>query len=267
MKIGFMSSVCPKQTLPELVKTANKYGYKGIEFRVEWGHKNGIELTATDSELAAARKILADGGIEATCIATGCKFNMEDPAEQKANAETLRKYIALAAGVGAPYLRTFGDGLSDDASVRSKTLDLAAESYASVNDWAKQHGVEVLVETHTNMLGQYARHILAKADASNLNVLWHIGHHLRYGQSVDECYPYIRGHVRHLHFGTRVERDGVVDEAATKRLDAENLRSFELLKADGFGGFFSVEVIDPEDSDDVLRRHMAKYQEFMAAVG
>jgi len=35
MKPGFMSSVCPKQTLGGLIETARYYGYEGIEVRVE----------------------------------------------------------------------------------------------------------------------------------------------------------------------------------------------------------------------------------------
>ena len=117
MKPGFMSSVCPKQSLAELIATAHKYGYKGIEFRTEWNHQHGIELTADNSSLKAARKLLADGGIAATCIATGVKFNLGDRAEHLPHRETLRKYIALAAEVGAPYIRTFSDSVpEDDAS-------------------------------------------------------------------------------------------------------------------------------------------------------
>jgi len=251
-----MSSVCPKQTLTELIETAKKYGYQGIEFRVEWGHRHGIELDATSEQLKAARQMLADSGIAASCIATSVKFNSEDPADHLPQRETLRKYIALAAKVGAPYLRTFSDSVpEEDEEARNKVLSLAAESYASVDDWAKQHGIKVLVETHTNMRGHWAKQILDLANADSLQVLWHIGHHLRHGQSVDDAYRYIRGHVRHLHFGARPG-----DQYVT---DADNHRTFELLAPDGFTGFFSVEVINPEDSDEVLAHHIAKYKEFM----
>jgi sugar phosphate isomerase/epimerase len=254
-----MSSVCPKQTLPELIETAKQYGYLGLELRVEWGHKHGIELDATPEQLKAARKLFADSGIAATCIATSVKFNSSDPAEHLPQRETLRKYIALAAQVGAPYLRTFSDSVpEDDEAARNAVLSLAAESYAAVNEWALQHGVEVLVETHTNMRGQWARQILDQADADSLQVLWHIGHHLRRGQSVDEAYRYIRGHVRHLHFSSRGDQAVVTD--------ADNQRTFDLLSADGFTGFFSLELINPDDPDAVLAYHRAKFDEFVAAI-
>lgn len=267
MKPGFMSSVCPRQTLAELITTAKKYGYLGIEFRTEWKHGHGIELNASKEQLRTARQMLADNGIAATCIATSVKFNSPNRADHLPQRETLRKYIALAAEVGAPYLRTFSDSVpEEDEAARNQVLSLAAESYASVDEWARQHGVEVLVETHTNMRAHWAKQILDQAHAPSLQVLWHIGHHLRRGQSVDDAYRYLRGHVRHLHFSARPNDPDVTD--------ADNRRTFELLSADGFQGFFSVEVIfNPEDpnykvadSEAVLAHHIAKFQEFMRAV-
>ena len=105
MKPGFMSSVCPKQTLAELIETAKQYGYQGIEFRVEWGHAHGIELDATAAQLQAARQALADSGITASCIATSVRFNSAERADHLPQRETLRKYIALAAAVGFAVVR------------------------------------------------------------------------------------------------------------------------------------------------------------------
>ena len=255
MKLGFMSSVCPKQTLAELIETAKQYGYEGIEFRTEWGHAHGIELGASSTLLAAARERLDDEGIAATCIATSVRLNSPDPAEHLPQREALRRAIELAQRVGAPYIRTFSDGLpEEDPARRERVLQLASASYASVDDWAREHGVVVLVETHTNMKGEWARQILDQAGATNLQVLWHIGHHLQRGQSVDEAYRHIRGHVRHVHFSATTDDAYVTDD--------DNARSFQLLADDGFSGFFSVEIIDPEDSHSVLVHHLAKFTLF-----
>lgn len=255
MRPGFMSSVFPKQTLGELIDTAQRYGYEGIEFRVEWDHKHGIELEATGAQIQSARRQLGDAGIAASCIATSVKFNSLDTADHLPQRETLRKYIALAAQVGAPVIRTFSDGLPEEAADRDKVLHLAAESYAAVDAWAGQHGVVVLVETHTNMKGQWAKQILDEAGATNLQVLWHTGHHLQRGQSVDEAYGYISGHVRHVHF--------TAEAGSAHVTDADNQRMFDLLARDGFEGFFSVEIINPEDPDAVLAHHISKYHQYL----
>jgi sugar phosphate isomerase/epimerase len=260
MKPGFMSSVYPKQTLGQLIETAKQYGYQGIEFRVEWDHRHGIELDASAAQLDAARRALADNGLAASCIATSVRFNSPDRAEHLPQRETLRRYIALASAVGAPYLRTFSDSLpEEDAGAREQVMRLAAESYASVDDWAGEHGVEVLVETHTNMRAHWAMQILDQANAEHLQVLWHISHHLRRGQSVEEAYRYLQGHVRHVHFAVRPYDENVSD--------ADNQRMFELLSANAFAGFISVEIINPEDPDAVLDLHMRRYQAYMGAAG
>lgn len=258
MKIGFMTSVCPQQTLTELVQTAERFGYQGIEFRTEWKHNHGMELGASSEDLAEARRLLADHGLVATCLATSVKFSSPDPSDHVPQRETLHKYVELASRLGAPCIRTFSDPLpEDDALERDRVIALAAESYASVAPWAAQHGVTVLVETHTNMRAHWAREILDRANAANLGVLWHIGHHVSRGQSVDEAYHHIRGLVRHVHFSA-------LGKDVT---DAANRRMFELLSQDEYAGFVSVEVINPENPEEVLRTHMLKYRGFMAGLG
>ncbi|HHE72753.1 MAG TPA: sugar phosphate isomerase/epimerase [Chloroflexi bacterium] len=259
MRPGFMSSVCPEQTLSELIETAERYGYEGIEFRVEWGHHHGVELDATEAQLKGVRQKLVGHGIAASCVATSAKFNSPERADHLPQREALRRYVALAALIGAPYIRTFSDPLpEEDPALRDRVLSLAAESYASVDEWAGQHGVTVLVETHTNMKGQWARRILDASGARHLQVLWHIEHHLRRGQSVDEAYEHIRGYVGHVHFSALDDNPHVTD--------ADNRRMFELLAADHFGGFISVEIINPSDPDSILAHHIAKYRQFLRSI-
>ena len=258
MRPGFMSSVCPKQTLPELIETANKYGYEGIEFRVDWEHGHGIELSASDDHLAASQVMLEDSGIEATCIATGVKVNSTEVAEHVKARESLKRFIELAQSVGASYLRVFGDpvpeGVDED---RTTALRLAAESCAAVDAHAGQHNVVVLIETHTNMRAHWARKVVIDSGGSHVGVLWHIGHHISLGQSVDDAYSYIWSDIKHVHFSAR--EDGKVD-------DTDNRRMFGLLGSAEYDGFISVEVINPDDSDAVLKDHFEKFTRFKEAV-
>ena len=250
-----MSSVCPKQTLPELIQTAHEYGYEGLEFRVEWGHAHGIEFTSSYDALGAAQSMLEDGGIEATCIATGVKLSSIEESDHLEARESLMRYIELAQNVGAPYLRVFGDKVPEDNADRA--LGLAAESCAAVDDHAGQHNVDILIETHTNMRPEWAKRIVDDSGGDNVGVLWHIGHHLSRGQSVDEAWTHLSQDVMHLHFSANEE--GKAD-------DAENRLTFGLLGSVGFDGFFSVEVINPEDPDVVLKRHIEKFNAFKGSL-
>ena len=258
MRPGFMSSVCPKQTLPELIGMAQKYGYEGIEFRIDWEHGHGIELASSQDQLAVAQGMLEDSGIEATCIATGVKINSTDEADHTVARESMKRCIELAQSVGAGYLRVFGDRVPEDSEEdRLTALKLAAESCAAVDDHAGQHNVVVLIETHTNMRADWAKQIVDDSAGKNVGVLWHIGHHISRGQSVDDVFSHISSEIKHVHFNVR--SDGKADET-------DNQRTFELLGPAGYEGFFSVEVINPDDSDAVLKDHIEKFNRLKEVV-
>jgi sugar phosphate isomerase/epimerase len=135
-------------------------------------------------------------------------------------------------------------------------LKLAAESCAAVDEHAGQHNVTLLIETHTNMRADWAKRIVDDSGGRHVGVLWHIGHHVSRGQSVDDAWPHIVSDIKHVHFSA--SKDGKAD-------DADNQRTFDLLNAAGYPGYFSVEVINPEDSEAVLKHHIDKYGQFLNA--
>ena len=53
--LAFMSSTCPEWTFEQMVDAAAKYGYEGVDLRVEWGHNHGLELESTQDARRAAR--------------------------------------------------------------------------------------------------------------------------------------------------------------------------------------------------------------------
>ena len=124
MKPGFMTSVCPSLSMAELVDTARRYGYEGIEFRTEWDHAHGLELDSTKEKRKECRSMLADGGLEASCVATSVRFNTEDKSARGKQQDTLKSYIELAADIGAPYIRTFGDPMEIFLAFDQKRVSL-----------------------------------------------------------------------------------------------------------------------------------------------
>lgn len=250
MKPGFLSSVCPRQSLPELLQTATRFGYEGLELRVEWQHGHGVELTATASQRAGARRLFRDSGIVLTGLATGCRFQTEDRGRNAAEIEKLRRYIELAADVGAPVLRIFGDPVPAEAVALDEALDREAEAIRSLDALAGQQGVLLGLETHGNLLASQAAEVISRAEARHCLILWHAEHHLRHGESLDRAWPFVRPRLCHVHWRANAGDIVESDLAAT----------FRLLKQAGYAGFLSVEDIDPPDSEATLRLHAEKFR-------
>ena len=252
MKHGFMSSVCPKQTLPELFVTARKLGYEGIELRVEWQHGHGVELDATTQQRNATRRAFSENGITLTSLATGCRFQTEDKTKNSAEVEKLRKYIELAAAVGAPVARIFGDPVPTEAVALDEALNREADAINLLDALAGQHGIILGLETHGNLLASQAAEVIGRAEARHCMVLWHAEHHIRNGESVDRAWPFVRPRVCHVHW-----RANVNDVP-----EAELQRTFPLLKKLGYEGFVSLEDINPSDSEATLKLHAEKFREW-----
>jgi sugar phosphate isomerase/epimerase len=253
MKFGFMSSVCPKQTLPELIDSAKRHNYRHLELRVEWEHGHGVELDATPAQLREARGRFEESSVALSCIATGVRFIDADAGKRAEQVELLKRYIDLSATVGASNIRFFGDPVpkSENPIEVDETLDWEAEGIRACDDLAHDAGIALCLETHGNLLASYVAEVIYRAEAKSTFINWHAGHHIRYGQSIDMAYPHLRGKIRHVH----------VNFGMDGPMPAHEQQVFQLLTNDGYDGFYSVEVINPEDPEETLKRHAELYRE------
>jgi sugar phosphate isomerase/epimerase len=259
MKLAFMSSVCPKLTLPELLAAGEAHGYEGVEFRPEWDHAHGIEPGSPASGRKEAAEALADSPLEGCCLSPGVRFCRDEPGDRDAQLETLFRYIDLAADVGIPRIRVFGDPLPNaGAGRRAANYHAQAEYLARGAERARAAGVRLVLETHSNFRAFDAGEVLYRAAyPPALRVNWHLGHCLRHGEDVDEAYRHVKGRVDHVHFS--------LGEEKTDRAHIE--RQAVLLAAEGFAGFFSVEVINPPDPEQVLEAHAKGWGELKGRLG
>ena len=250
MQFGFMSSVCPPLTLTELIDKAKHYNYEHLELRVEWDHGHGVELDSSQQELNDAKQQFADSGIVLSCIATGVRFIAPEAQKRAEQVDLLKRYIDLSERMGAENIRIFGDPVPKTPNEVDQALDWEAEGIRACDGLAGEAGVALCLETHGNLLASYLAEVLYRSDAKNTYVNWHAGHHVRHGQPVDVAYVHLRNKVRHAHvnFGD----DGPMPDTEKE--------SLTLLKEDNYDGFISIEVINPKDSDAVLKRHAELYK-------
>jgi sugar phosphate isomerase/epimerase len=252
MKLGFMSSMAQDKTIPQLIDMARTYGYQSIEFRPEWKHAHGVELTMTSAMRMEARKRFADTGIDISAISPGIKFLKDDRDEQ---LEKMFRYIDLAADLGAPYIRFFADKLPDDPIERKESHKIQAEYQARAAEKAWEAGVTLALETHGNSIGiDTAEMMFLAGYPPAFRVNWHLSHCLRNGEDTDTAYRHIKGRVVHVHFSIPEDPLGMIAIE----------RQFELLLYDGFSGTFSVEIIKEGDNTDRLIQHAGMWKQIKA---
>lgn len=249
MKLGFMTSMAQDKTVPQLIEMANTYGYQAIEFRPEWKHAHGIELSMTKTQRKEARARFDDNGIEISAISPGIKFLNDDRDKQ---LEKMELYIDLAADLGASCVRFFADSLPEDVVKRHESHKVQSEYQARAAEKAWDAGVVLALETHMNSIGFDAAEMMFLAGfPPAFRVNWHLAHCLKHGEDVNTAYRYVKGRVAHAHFSFPD------DAEAMKALE----RQFELLLYDGFAGTFSVEIIKTGDNTGLLVDHAQKWKQ------
>ena len=106
-------------------------------------------------------------------------------------------------------------------------MAVAAERAASA-------GVRLCLETHSVFRAFDAGEVLFRAGyPAALWINWHLEHCINHGEDVDETYRHVEGRVTHAHF------------IMTPFVE----REMELLHAEGFQGFFSVEMFFTDETE------------------
>ena len=272
--LAFLSSTCPEWTFEQMVDAAAKYGYEGVDLRVEWGHNHGLELESTQDARREARDYATAQNVQIACIAIGARLARATAEERDDAVDQVKRYAELAADLGAPIIRVFGGPIPEGhtmAGLRPAT----AEALGRAAEAAAPFAVTPCLEVHDqhNDPADVAW-IVEQAGSGNTGVVWHPSHHLRLGVSVDDAYALLRPWVRHLHLQDWPKAGLSAPNAGREFIpigegDGHLARVFELLERDGFDGYAAAEWIikrnDELDPDVYLPAAARQLQEWRAA--
>ena len=209
MKISFSTLACPDWTMPQIVKMASAAGYDGIELRFVEGEDSLWKLAAfSGAGLLQTKRTLAVGGLTISCVDTSCRFHSTDAAERQRWIGEGERMAALAAELGAPAIRVFGDTIQSGAD-RESTRGWIAEGIRVLAE--KIGGVEVWLESH----GDFSRAsdtaaILDGAGVTRSGVVWDpVNSFVVSGERPGDGARVLGERVRHVHVkDLRRNKDG-----------------------------------------------------------
>jgi sugar phosphate isomerase/epimerase len=173
MKSSFSTLACPASTMLQVVGLASDAGYNGIELRFIEDQDALWKLAEFSGEgLAATKQLLTDHGLVISCLDTSCRFHSPDAKEREHWLEEGERMSDLAAELGAPGIRVFGDTIQSGVD-RTSTRAWIAESIRKLADSAAHRNVEVWLESHGDFsTAAETRAILTDVDSPNVGALW-----------------------------------------------------------------------------------------------
>lgn len=242
MKLSFTTLGCPDWDIETIAANAKAFGYHGVELRTA-PDGNHLSPDAPAAEVARVAAVFRDAGAPVMSVMGYTRFALADAAEVAANQALMRKLLAIAAGLGARYVRTFGGQIPAGAD-KDRMTDTVATALAPLAREAADRGITIGFETHDDWCaGDRVMRVVDRVDSPGLGVVYDIFNAFHSGlESWETTYEKVKGRIAYCHLKDGYRKpDG---KLAYVLVGAGELPIAGLLarfKRDGYDGFFSFE--------------------------
>jgi sugar phosphate isomerase/epimerase len=242
MKLSFSTLSCPDWNWETVLDNAQRLGYAGIEVRGADGEmylpKAQPFLPRNQAQTLAELK---RRGLVLTDLGSSVSFH--DPDKWEASLQEGKDYIDLAAQLGVPYVRVFGDRVPDRGRAE-ETIALVVRGYRELCAYIGDRDVMILMETHGDFPDlDLLRPVFEGVSDPRLGMLWDIEHVFkRYGTDTTAFFTWAAPYIRHVHIkDTRTQPDGSFRLCGIGEGDVPIREDVALLRGIGYAGFLSLE--------------------------
>lgn len=278
-RTAFSTLSCPDWSFQDLIRNGSAFGFDGVEIRLLQRETDLLSLPDFQpSQLAARRRELTDAGFQICGLPSSVQLQSPEKLARERQIETGRRYIELAAELGASFVRVFGDVLqpTENGSVpvedvspeqRSRTVSLVADGLNQLGQLAEPLAIDVLIETHGDFSNTFVmQETMQQVSSPAAGVLWDTHHPWRFfGEDLSASFERLRPWVRHTHWKDSVTRPqkiaAAADESESAAASAHDLMNghrhadyvlfrggefparecMNLLKMDGYSGWHCYE--------------------------
>ena len=241
--MSFSTLACPTWTLSQVIEIAVSSGYDGVELRFLEGEDSLWKLPAFQSPaLAVSKRMLSDNGLSVTCVGTSCRFHSPDRSARERWIEEGKRMAELAAALGSPGIRVFGDKIQPGAD-RDSTRESIAEGVRCLAKETKEDGVEVWLETHGDFASSNeTMRIIKQAGCCKIGAVWDPANCFTDGdEDPRDVAPEFGAALQHVHLRDLKSNNGVWEPALAGSGNFPLREILAKLKAVGYERFVSFE--------------------------
>jgi len=241
LPLGFSTLGCPNWEWLKILDFAQQNGFAAVELR---GLQGTMDLPARPEfardRIAAANKEVAARGLQISCASSSANMHDTDPEKHEQQLADARRFIDLASGLRAPYVRVFGNTI---VGPRDQVIDHVAKSLRELGDYAGPKDVTVLIESHGDFVDSPTlRAVLERADSAHVGLLWDANHTFVSGKE-DPAFTVgqLGQYIRHTHLKDSHKEGNDVHYVLTGRGEVPVKRQMQLLVERGYQGYYSFE--------------------------
>jgi len=241
LPLAFSTLACPAWEWRKILEFAEANGFAAIELR---GMMGSMDLPSRPEfaadRLAQTKQELAAHGLKIACVSSSSAMHEKDAAKREKELADARRFIDLAAAVGAPYVRVFGNEIRGP---KEEVIARVAAGLHELGGYAGKLDITVIMESHGDFADSPTlKELSTRADSPHVALLWDAHHtfvdgHEEPEYTVRELGPWIR----HSHLKDSVlagrERNYVLTSKGTVPVE----RQVMALRRMGYKGFYCFE--------------------------
>ena len=252
LPLAFSTLACPDWEWQKILAFAEANHFAAIELR---GLMGTLDLPSraefAAERLAQTKQELAARGLKIACVSSSSAMHESDPEKREKSLADARRFIDLAAGLNAPYVRVFGNEIKGS---KEEVIARVAAGLRTLADYAGPRGVTVIIESHGDFTDSPTlKEVLTRADSPHAALLWDAHHtfaasHEEPEHTVNELGKWIR----HTHLKDSVSDGKDRKYVLTGKGDVPIERQVQALRKINYQGYLCFEwekVWHPELTD------------------
>ena len=245
MPIAFSTLGCPKWDLNQILSFARSHGFAAVELR---GLMGNMDLPSqpifADTQIEQTKRQFADNNIKIACVSSSARMGEEDPTKRTKEIADAKRFIDLAAVLGAPYVRVFGDGAtlpkgSPSAELKTRVID----GLQHLGDYAGPKNVTVILESHDNFTSSATlKEVFERVSSSHVALLWDAHHtYATAGEDPEFTVKQLGKWIRHTHLKDSVTSGDDRKYVLTGRGTVPVKRQIDALQSIDYRGYLCFE--------------------------
>jgi sugar phosphate isomerase/epimerase len=264
LMVGFSTLGCPSWEWTKILDFAKAHDFSAFELR---GLLGSMDLPTRPEfqpdRIAQCKRDVASRNLKIACVSSSAELHHADPEKRQQQIADAKRFIDLAASLGAPNVRVFGNKIEGP---REQVLARVASGLRELGTYSGGRGVTVIIESHGDFTDSPTlSEILTRADSPSVGLLWDAHHTFVSGKEDPQFTVEKLGrYIRHTHLKDSVPTADGRRYVLTGRGEVPVRKQIEVLAATGYTGCYTFEwekVWHPELEEPEIA--FADFAEFM----
>ncbi len=242
--LSFSTLGCPDWTFTQIVDFAANNQYDGIEMR---GILKQLDLTKcaefnSVASIKTTMQQMADKQLKFVDLGSSCTLHFAEGAERQKNIDEGKRFLDLAAAIQCKNVRVYPNNFIKGQE-KNKTIQLITDGLLELAAHAKGTGVNVLMETHGDLV--YVadiKTIMEAAKHPQVGLVWDAANmYLETGESPEMAYRELKPYIKHAHIKDAKKIDGKINFYFLGEGNLPIFTAIDALYQGGYKGYYSFE--------------------------